>query len=39
MREPDISRDIPQALQSERGVIVVASAAQPELVGEPEAGS
>lgn len=41
MSEPDISRDIPQALWAERGVIVVASAAQPEPEpeGEPEAGS
>ena len=39
MSEPDTSRDIPQALQSERCVIVVAAAAQPEPMGEPEAGS
>ena len=41
MSEPDISRDIPQALWAERGVIVVAPAAQPEPEpeGEPEAGA
>ena len=39
MSEPDISRDIPQALWAERGVIVVAPAAQPDPGGEPEAGS
>jgi hypothetical protein len=39
MSEPDTSRDIPQALWAERGVIVVAPAAQPEPEGEPEAGS
>ena len=38
MSKPDIGRDIPQVLQSERGVIVV-PAAQPEPGGEPEAGS
>ena len=36
---PGASRYIPQALWAERGVIVVASAAQPEPEGEPEAGS
>ena len=39
MSEPDISRDIPQALWAERGVIVAASAAQPEPEGKPEVGS
>ena len=39
MSKPDISHDIPQALQSERGVIVAAPAAQPEPEGEPGAGS
>src|SRR5947199_4368669 len=39
MSAPDTSRDIPQALWAERGVIVVAPAAQPEPEGEPEAGS
>jgi hypothetical protein len=39
MSESDVSRDNPQALWAERGVIVVASAVQPEPEGEPEAGS
>jgi hypothetical protein len=41
MSEPDTSRDIPQALWAERGVIIVAPAAQPEPEpeGEPEAGA
>ena len=38
MSEPDISRDIPQALWAERGVIVVASAAQPEPGGRAGGG-
>jgi hypothetical protein len=38
MSKPYTSRDLPQALQSKRGVMILASAAQPEPEGEPEAG-